>query len=70
MYNIRIVTDSGCDIPVKAKLKNVEIMGFFLTTEDGKSYEERIDISNKEYYKLLEKCEKIVTAFLEVHMMY
>ena len=59
MYITKIITDSGCDIPVKAKLKNVEILGFFITTEDGKSYEERYDISNKEYYKLLEKCNEI-----------
>ncbi len=59
MYKIKILTDSGCDIPVKAKLKNVEIMGFYITTEDGKSYEERVDITNKEYYKILEKCDKI-----------
>ena len=59
MYNIKIITDSGCDIPVKAKLKNVEILGFYLTTEDGKSYEERYDISNKQYYKILENCTNI-----------
>mgnify|MGYP003319257005 FL=1 len=59
MYNIKIITDSGCDIPVKAKLKNVEILGFYLTTEDGKSYEERYDISNKQYYKILENCNTI-----------
>ncbi|MBR4035881.1 MAG: DegV family EDD domain-containing protein, partial [Oscillospiraceae bacterium] len=59
MYNIKIITDSGCDIPVKAKLKNVEILGFFITTEDGKSYEERYDISNQKYYKILENCTTI-----------
>ena len=59
MYITKIITDSGCDIPVKAKLKNVEILGFFITTEDGKSYEERYDISNKEYYKILENCTNI-----------
>ena len=59
MYNIKIITDSGCDIPVKTKLKNVEILGFYLTTEDGSSYEERYEISNKEYYKILENCNNI-----------
>ena len=59
MYITKIITDSGCDIPVKAKLKNVEILGFYITTEDGKSYEERYDISNREYYKLLENCNEI-----------
>ncbi len=59
MYITKIITDSGCDIPVKAKLKHVEILGFYITTEDGKSYEERYDISNKEYYKILENCTNI-----------
>jgi len=59
LYNIKIITDSGCDIPVKAKLKNVEILGFYITTEDGKSYEERYDITNKKYYKILESCTNI-----------
>ena len=59
MYNIRIITDSGCDIPAKAKLKNVDILGFYITTEDGRSFEERYEISNKEYYKILENCNSI-----------
>ena len=59
MYKTRIITDSGCDIPVKAKLHNVDILGFYITTEDGKSYEERKDISNREYYKILEDCVQI-----------
>ena len=70
MYNIKIITDSGCDIPVKAKLKNVEILGFYITTEDGKSYEERVDISNKEYYKILEKCDRIPTTAHITMMRY
>ena len=44
MYNIKIITDSGCDIPAKAKLKNVDILGFYITTEDGRSFEERYEI--------------------------
>ena len=59
MYITRIITDSGCDIPAKAKLKHVDILGFYITTEDGKSYEERYEISNKEYYKILENCTNI-----------
>ena len=70
MYNIKIITDSGCDIPVKAKLKHVEILGFYITTEDGKSYEERVDISNKEYYKILENCDKIPSTAHITMMRY
>ncbi len=70
MYNIKILTDSGCDIPVKAKLKNVDILGFYITTEDGKSYEERFEITNKEYYKILENCEKIPSTAHITMMRY
>ena len=58
MYKIRIITDSGCDIPVKEKLHNVDILGFYITA-NGVSYEERKDITNKEYYKVLEHCDQI-----------
>ena len=58
---IRIITDSACDIPVKTKLKNTEILNFYLTV-DGKGYEERADFTNKEYYKILENCESIPTT--------
>lgn len=70
MYNIKILTDSGCDIPVKAQMKHVEILGFFITTEDGASYEERVDISNKEYYKILESCNKIPSTAHITMMRY
>ncbi len=70
MYNIKILTDSGCDIPVKAKLKHVDILGFYITTEDGKSYEERVDITNKEYYKILENCDKIPNTAHVTMMRY
>lgn len=58
MSKIKIITDSGCDIPVNIKLNNVEILGFYITA-DGVSYEERKDITNKEYYKILEECDAI-----------
>lgn len=58
MNKIRIITDSACDIPVKTKLKNTEILGFYITI-DGKSYEERKDFTNKEFYRILEDCTEI-----------
>ena len=70
MYKIRIITDSGCDIPVKAKLHNTDILGFYITTEDGSTYEERYDISNKEYYKILEDCDKIPSTAHITMMRY
>lgn len=56
--NIKIITDSACDIPLKTKLKHVDIMNFYLTI-DGKSYEERKDFTFKEFYKILDKSEAI-----------
>ena len=58
MSKIRIITDSACDIPLKIELNNVEILNFFITV-DGKSYEERKDISFREYSNLLETCSEI-----------
>lgn len=58
MSNIRIITDSACDIPLKTKLKNVDILNFYITV-DGKGYEERVDFTYREYYKILETCETI-----------
>ncbi len=69
MSNIKIVTDSGCDIPLKTKLKNVEILSFFINV-DGKTYEERKDISFREYYKVLETCAKIPTTAHITMMRY
>jgi len=70
LYKIKIVTDSGCDIPMKAKLRNVEILGFYITLEDGTSYEERYDITPKEYYKVLENCDKIPSTAHITMMRY
>lgn len=69
MNTVKIITDSGCDIPLKAKLHNVEILSFFITA-DGKTYEERKDISFREYYKVLEKCDKIPTTAHITMMRY
>lgn len=65
----KIITDSACDIPIKTKLKNVEILNFYITV-DGKGYEERKDFTFKEYYKMLEKCENIPTTAHITMMRY
>ena len=58
---IKIITDSACDIPLSAQLKNVEIMNFHINI-NGKDCEERKDYTMEEFYEELEKCEKIPTT--------
>lgn len=59
--NIRIVTDSACDIPLDAELSNVDIMNFHINI-NGKDCQERVDYTMEEFYEELEKCEKIPTT--------
>ena len=59
--NIRIVTDSACDIPFDTKLENVEIMNFHINI-NGKDCEERVDYTMEQFYAELESCEKIPTT--------
>ena len=59
--NIRIVTDSACDIPLNAELKNVDIMNFHININD-RDCEERVDFTIEEFYAELENCEKIPTT--------
>lgn len=56
-----IITDSACDIPLEQKLSNVEILNFHIAV-DGRDYEERVDFSFVEYYKILEECKDIPTT--------
>ena len=58
---IKIITDSACDIPFDAQLKNVEIMNFHININD-RDCEERVDYIMEEFYEELEKCEKIPTT--------
>ena len=58
---IKIITDSACDIPFDAQLKNVEIMNFHININD-RDCEERVDYTMEEFYEELEKCEKIPTT--------
>ena len=58
---IKIITDSACDIPFDAELKNVEIMNFHINI-NGRDCEERKDYTMEEFYAELEQCEKIPTT--------
>ena len=59
MSKVVMMTDSACDIPAELEAKyGIEILPFTLSI-DGKSYVERHDFSNEEYYELLAHCEGI-----------
>lgn len=56
---IRLITDSGCDIlPDDEKKYGIDILPFEIVLGD-KSYWERIDVSNQEFYKLINESEHL-----------
>lgn len=59
MSKVAILTDSACDIPPELEQKyGIDILPFYIAV-DGKSYTEREDFTNEEYYDMLTKCEGI-----------
>jgi DegV family protein with EDD domain len=57
--NIKIVTDSTWDFDDTIKKENnIEVVPLYLTIE-GKRYREGVDISNIDFYKLIEKTNKL-----------
>ena len=66
---IKIITDSACDIPYDAKLENVDILNFYITI-DNKSYEERKDFTLDEFYAMLKNCENIPSTAHITMMRY
>ena len=77
MSKVAVLTDSACDIsPELQKKYNIDILPFYIAV-DGKSYTEREDFTNEEYYEMLTKCEGIPTTsqitpmrFLEQFALY
>jgi DegV family protein with EDD domain len=68
---VRIITDSGCDIPPEFERRyNIDIMPFYITLDD-KEYIERVDINGERFFKLiaesptLPKTSQITTARFE-----
>ena len=59
MSKIALMTDSASDIPVSfEKQYGIDILPFMITV-DGKSYVERQDFTNEEYYQILARCVDI-----------
>ena len=59
--NVRIITDSGCDInpAVEEKYKDLLVIMPFELTINGKSYVDRKDFTNEEFYKILKENSEI-----------
>ena len=59
MSKVAVLTDSACDISPELQQKyGIDILPFYIAV-DGKSYTEREDFTNEEYYDMLTKCEGI-----------
>lgn len=59
MRKIAVLTDSACDIPSELEAKyGIDIMSFVITLE-GKSYLERKDFTNEEFYDMVRNAEKV-----------
>ena len=59
MRKVAVLTDSACDISPELQQKyGIDILPFYIAV-DGKSYTEREDFTNEEYYEMLTKCEGI-----------
>ncbi len=77
MEKIKFLTDSACDLPQEdEQAHDIDIMPIPITI-DGKSYYERLDFTNAEFYDLLLKAKEIPitshitsTAFLEKYEQY
>ncbi len=59
--NIRIITDSGCDISPAAEEQNKDLLVVmpFMITIDGKTYTDRKDLSPEQFYQILKENEEI-----------
>ena len=74
MQRIKILTDSACDIPFGKDTELGILIKGFCVTVDGKSYIERRDFNNVQFYKMLEEAREFpktaqITAY-EFHETY
>lgn len=67
---IKIVTDSACDIPKEEEAQyGIEILSFPVAVEE-KSFMERIDFTNEEFYDILETCNSIPATSQVTHIRF
>lgn len=61
MANIKFLTDSASDIPKEIQTElEIEVLAFPMIIE-GKEYGDGEDITNQEFYKVLNECDQIPT---------
>ena len=59
MEKIKFITDSASDIPEEeARAYGIEVLPIPIAI-DGKDYHERVDFTNREFYKLLTDAARI-----------
>ena len=59
MQKIKILTDSTCDISYEDEKRNgIKILNFPVTV-DGKEYRERVDITNEEFYNMVDDAQEM-----------
>ncbi len=59
MSKIKIISDSGCDITKEDEIRyGIDLMSFEVTLGD-KSYIERVDMSNFDFYELIDKSDDL-----------
>lgn len=59
--NVRIITDSGCDISPEAEEQNKDLLVVmpFMITINGESYTDRKDLTPEQFYKILKENQEI-----------
>ena len=67
---IKIVTDSACDITKEEEAAyQIEVLSFPIAVED-KNYMERVDLTNEEFYRILENCTSIPATAQITHIRF
>ncbi len=67
---IKIVTDSACDITKEEEASyQIEVLSFPIAVED-KNYMERVDLTNEEFYRILENCTSIPATAQITHIRF
>jgi DegV family protein with EDD domain len=57
---IRVITDSGCDLPVEILAENqIEMVPLKVTFEDGESYLDRVEISPREFREKMYRSKEL-----------
>ena len=57
---IRVITDSGCDLPLELLVENqIEMVPLKVTFEDGESYLDRVEMNPQEFREKMYRCKEL-----------